>query len=123
MQLFDGSNMLQSLEAKYKFWWYGSKSLEAKYKFWCYNPCWLKLISHGTVFFSPNKSANNIFQSDFSARRTKQYTLKANIESHRALSDLGHKHNLYETAILLPQEPQTHTISFCWALATHTHIA
>jgi hypothetical protein len=30
----------------------------------------LELISHGTVFFSHNKSANSTFQPGFSAKRT-----------------------------------------------------
>ena len=32
-------------------------------------PCLLKLISHGILFFSHNKSANNTFQSGFSVKR------------------------------------------------------
>ena len=35
------------------------------------------LISHGTIFFSHNKSANSTFQPDFSVKRTRQSLILA----------------------------------------------
>ena len=44
--------------------------LNPKKQYLKFQPCSLEIISHGTVFFSHNKSANSTFQSGFSAKQT-----------------------------------------------------
>jgi hypothetical protein len=54
----------------YKTWNFWPEPLKA-----FRTPCSLELISHGTVFFSHNKSANSTFRHGLSAKRTGRHAL------------------------------------------------